>query len=76
MFFFIQIKKLYYSHFVDYFHLDVAGSCLYLFYGDGEVQIYNEEVDEWHKGPTIDYNVLDVSLCMVATKPDDKWMHK
>lgn len=56
--------------------MDVAGNCLYIFYGDGEVQIYNEELNEWHKGPSIDYNVLDVSLCMVAVKPDDNWMHK
>ncbi|XP_055296570.1 uncharacterized protein LOC129565580 [Sitodiplosis mosellana] len=70
------IKKLNYSHFVNYFHVDVAGGCLYLFYGDGEVQIYNEEQNEWHKGPSIDYNVLDVSMCMVTTKQDSQWIHK
>ncbi len=53
---------------MDCFNLGVAGNCLYLFYGDGEVQIYNDEQNEWHRGPHIDYNVLDVSMCMVAIK--------
>ncbi|XP_031629439.1 uncharacterized protein LOC116344811 [Contarinia nasturtii] len=72
----IVIKKIYFTHYVDYFHLDVIGGCLYLFYSDGEVQIYNEEQHEWQKGPTIDYNVLDVSMCMIEAKEDDKWAHK
>lgn len=59
---------MYYTHFVDCFNLGVAGNCLYLFYGDGEVQIYNEEQNEWHRGPALDYNVSDVSMCMVAIK--------
>lgn len=53
---------------MDCFNLEVAGNSLYLFYGDGEVQIYNEELNEWQKGPTVDYNVLDVAMCMVAVK--------
>lgn len=72
--FYFQIKRIYYSHFIDYFHVDVMGGNLYLFYSDGEVQIYNEEHNEWRRGPTIDYNVLDVSMCMVAAKTDEKWI--
>lgn len=73
---FIQVEKIYYSHYVDYFHVDAIGCWMYIFYGDGEVKIYNEELNEWHKGPSIDYNVLDVSMCMLAIKPNDKWAHK
>lgn len=57
---------------MDCFNLEVAGNCLYLFYGvgDAEVQIYNEELNDWHRGPTIDYNILAVAMCMVAVKPN------
>lgn len=74
LFVLIQIKRIYYSHFVDYFNLEAIDNSLYLSYGDGEVQIYNDELNEWRKGPTIDYNVLDVSMCMLEVNPNDSWL--
>lgn len=58
---------------MDSFNLEAAGNCLYLFYGvgDGEVQIYNEDLNDWRKGPTIDCNILDVAMCMVTVTSNE-----
>lgn len=62
------MKRVYYSQYVGHFNLAVAGNCLYIFYGDGEVQIYDEDNNEWKKGPAIEHGVLNVAMCMTAVK--------
>lgn len=65
------MRRFYYSQYVQHFNLTVAENCLYIFYGDGEVEIYHEDLNEWQKGPAIEYGVLDVAMCMIASNSKD-----